>query len=122
MFRLILLAIFFLILVVRIPIAYSKDVITIIPCSSNHNNAKFFDTPSYFTQKGQPISWYNADDIDHRIVITTADRKELLSDSSVIKPNGSTLLNLTILAFIIFRLPSMPGCKVMFLLLTTSHQ
>jgi hypothetical protein len=105
MFRLILLTIFFLILVVRIPIAYSKNVITIIPCSSNHNNAKFFDTPSYFTQKGQPISWYNADDIDHRIVITTADRKELLSDSSVIKPNGSYAFKFNNLGFYHFSSP-----------------
>jgi hypothetical protein len=47
MFRLIsVLTVFVLLPVVRIPIAYSKQVITIIPCSSNHNNAKFFDTPS----------------------------------------------------------------------------
>ena len=40
--------------VTGIPAAYSEDVITIIPCSSNHNNPKFFDTPSYYThtQKG----------------------------------------------------------------------
>lgn len=60
-------------------------MITIIPCSSNHANPKFFDTPSYFIQKGQQISWYNAEDINHRIVITTSDGKELLSDSGMIK-------------------------------------
>ncbi|MGC1927668.1 MAG: hypothetical protein WA667_01725 [Candidatus Nitrosopolaris sp.] len=90
MFRLIpVLTIFFLILVTSIPAAYSDDVITIIPCSSNHNNPKFFDTPSYFIQKGQQVRWYNADDINHRIVITTSGGKELLSDSGIIKSNGS---------------------------------
>jgi hypothetical protein len=102
------LTVFVLILAVRIPIAYCKEVITIIPCSSNHNNPKFFDTPSYFTQKGQPISWYNADDVDHRIVITTADRKELLSDSGVIKPNGSYIFKFNNVGYYHFSSPVYP--------------
>src|SRR5438445_6559696 len=90
MFKLIsALAIFFLMVVVGIPAAYAEDVITIIPCSSNHNNPKFFDTPSYYVQKGQQIRWYNADDINHRIVISTSDAKTLLADSDIIKSNGS---------------------------------
>ena len=76
-------------LVTDIPAAYSEEVITIIPSSSNHNNPNFFDTPSYFIQKGQQIRWYNADDIDHRIVITASGGKELLSDSGIIKSNSS---------------------------------
>ena len=58
-------------------------------CSSNHNNPKFFDNPSYYVQKGQQIRWYNADDVNHRIVISTSDAKALLSDSGIIKSNGS---------------------------------
>jgi hypothetical protein len=61
------LAIVFLMTVTGIPAAYSEDVIIIIPCSSNHNNPKFFETPSYYIQKGQQIRWHNADDINHRI-------------------------------------------------------
>ena len=79
MFRLIsVLTVFVLILVVRIPIAYSKEVndnsmfkqsqlsfsIELLHCS-------ILGEYSFFTQKGQPISWDNADDVDHRIVITT---------------------------------------------------
>jgi plastocyanin len=79
----------FLTLITNIPAAFSEEVITIIPCSSNHNNAKFFDMPSYFIQKGQPIRWYNADDINHRIVITKSVGKGILSNSGIIKPNGS---------------------------------
>lgn len=89
MFSILALTIFFLMLFAHIPVAYSEEVITIIPCSNNHNNPKFFDMPSYFIQKGQQIRWYNADDIAHRILITTSGGKELLSDSGIIKPNGS---------------------------------
>ena len=76
-------------LITNIPAAFSEEVITIIPCSSNHNNTKFFDMPSYFIQKGQQIRWYNADDINHRIVITKSGGKGILSNSGIIKPNDS---------------------------------
>lgn len=76
-------------LIAAIPAAYSENVITIIPCSSNHNNSRFFDMPFYFIQKGQQIRWYNADDIDHRLVITNSSKKGLLSDSGIIEANGS---------------------------------
>ena len=75
------LTILFLMLFTLIPAAYSEDVITIM--------CKFFDAPSYFIQKGQQIRWYNADDVNHRIVITPYGRKEVLSDSGIIKSNGS---------------------------------
>jgi hypothetical protein len=49
MFKLIsAMTIVFLMAVTGIPAAYSEDVITIIPCSSNHDNPKFFDTPYYY--------------------------------------------------------------------------
>ena len=90
MFKLIsALAILFLMVVVGIPAAYAEDVITIIPCSSNHNNPRFFDNSSYDVQKGQQIRWYNSDDVNHRIVISTSDAKAVLSDSGIIKSNGS---------------------------------
>jgi hypothetical protein len=75
--------------VIGIPEAYAEDIITIIPCSSNHNNPRFFDNPSYYVQKGHQIRWYNADDVNHRIVISTSDAKAVLSDSGIIKSNGS---------------------------------
>jgi len=83
------LLIFFLMLIPSIELAYSENVITIIPCSSNHNNSKFFDMPFYFAQKGQQVRWFNADDINHRLVITNFSGKGSLSDSGIIKPNGS---------------------------------
>lgn len=90
MFSLIhVLPIFLLVLIAGIPAAYSENVITIIPCSSNHNNSRFLDMPLYFIQKGQQVRWHNADDIDHRLVITNSTGKGLLSDSGVIKANRS---------------------------------
>ena len=82
-------AIFFLMVVTVVPASYAENVITIIPCSSNHNNPKFFDIPSIYVQQGQQIRWHNADDINHRIVISTSDPKTLLADSGIIKSNGS---------------------------------
>jgi plastocyanin len=84
-----ILPVFLLMLISGIPAAYSENVITIIPCSSNHNNPKFFDMPFYFIGKGQQVLWHNADDINHRLIITNSSGKGLLSDSSIIKSNGS---------------------------------
>jgi plastocyanin len=116
MFKLIsALAILFLMVVVGIPAAYAEDVITIIPCSSNHNNPRFFDNPSYYVQKGQQIRWYNADDVNHRIVISTSAAKAVLSDSGIIKSNGSFPFKFNNIGITIFRLLSIHGCKGMFL-------
>jgi plastocyanin len=79
----------FLIFVIVVPAAYAEDIITIIPCSSNHNNPTFFNTNSYYVQKGQHVRWFNADDINHRIIASTSNGKELLFDSGLIKPNDS---------------------------------
>lgn len=45
--------------------------------------------PFYFVGKGQQVRWYNADDVDHRLVITNSSEKGLLSDSRIIKSNSS---------------------------------
>ena len=98
-------------LITNIPAAFSEEVITIIPCSSNHNNAKFFDMPSYFTQKGRQIRWYNADDINHRIVITKSFGKGILSDSDIIKPNGSFQYRFNSVGIYNFSSPIYPWMK-----------
>jgi len=90
MFKLLFIpAIFFLMAVTGVPASYAEDVISIIPCSNNHNNPKFFDTPSYYVQKGQQIRWHNAVNINHRIVISTSGPKTLSADSGIIKSTGS---------------------------------
>jgi plastocyanin len=90
MFKLlVVIALLLLTAIIIFPAAYAEDVITIIPCSSNHNNPKFFDLTSDYVQKGQQVRWFNADDINHRIVINTSDRKQVVADSGLIKPNSS---------------------------------
>lgn len=90
MFKLlVVIAVFLLITIITFPAAYAEDVITIIPCSSNHNNPKFFDLTSEYVRKGQQVRWFNADDINHRIIISTPERKQVVADSGLIKPNGS---------------------------------
>lgn len=90
MFKLILVsALLLLTTIITFPAAYAEDVITIIPCSSDHNNPKFFDLTSDYVRKGQQVRWSNADDINHRIIISTADGKQVISDSGLIKPNSS---------------------------------
>jgi plastocyanin len=68
----VILTILFLVLNTYIQSVYSEEVITIIPCSSNRNNQKFFDVPYYFISKGERIRWYNADDINHELSITNS--------------------------------------------------
>lgn len=77
----------FLVLNTYIQSVYSEEVITIIPCSSNRNNQKFFDVPSYFIAKGEKIRWYNADDISHELSITNSSGgKNIIG---IVKANGS---------------------------------
>jgi plastocyanin len=101
----------FLIFVIVVPAAYAEDIITIIPCSSNHNNPIFFDTSSYYVQKGQHVRWFNADDINHRIIATTSNGKELLFDSGLIKPNGSYSYNFNNIGSYNFSSPIYPWMK-----------
>jgi hypothetical protein len=40
-------------------------------------------------EKGKELSWFNDDEVDHRVLKNSAaqDNKTILSDSGVIKPN-----------------------------------
>jgi plastocyanin len=91
MFKLILIiALLLFTTIITFPAAYAEDVITIIPCSSDRNNSKFFDLTSDYVRKGQQVRWFNSDDINHRIIISTSDnKKQVVSDSGLIKPNSS---------------------------------
>ena len=101
----IILTILFLILNTCIQSAYSEEVITIIPCSSDRNNQKFFDVPSYFIAKGEKIRWYNADDINHELIITNSSGKDIIG---TIKPNGSFSLRFNSIGVYHFVSPIFP--------------
>jgi plastocyanin len=50
-----------------------QDVITIIPGASDKNNPAFFDVTYYPIQVGKEVRWYNADDINHKIIISSGN-------------------------------------------------
>ena len=56
-------------------------------------------------------SWFNADDINHRIIATTSNVKELLFDSGLIKPNGSYSYNFNNIGSYNFSSPIYPWMK-----------
>jgi plastocyanin len=85
----ILLAFFLFGILVIIPVAYAEEVITIVPGSQDKSRARFFDIIFYPIEKGKELSWFNADVIDHRIIITAENGSTNLSDSGVIKPKES---------------------------------
>jgi plastocyanin len=66
--------------------------ITIIPGSSDKTSKTYFDVSFYPIQIGKQIRWFNADDIDHKIIITTENGTQQvhqLAESGIIKPKAS---------------------------------
>jgi plastocyanin len=81
--------------------------ITIIPGSSDKTSKTYFDVSFYPIQIGKQIRWFNADDIDHKIIITTENGTQQvhqLAESGIIKPKALFLIDLISQACIIFRL------------------
>jgi plastocyanin len=73
-----------------------QDTITIIPGSSDKNNPAFFDITYYPIQVGKELRWYNADDINHKIVISSGNEttpagieNKKVIESGDIKPKTS---------------------------------
>jgi hypothetical protein len=76
-----------------IPIAFAKEVITILPGAHDHTRPRFLDITFYPIEKGKELTWFNDDDISHRIIINSTtegdNRSELLADSEIIRPEDS---------------------------------
>jgi len=75
-----------------------QDVITIIPGASDKNNPAFFDVTYYHIQVGKEVKWYNADDVNHKIIILSGDEtnaagieNKKVIESGDIKPKTSFL-------------------------------
>jgi hypothetical protein len=64
-------------------------IITILPSSTDKSRPRFLDITFYPMEKGKELSWFNDDEVDHRVLKNSAaqDNKTILSDSGVIKPN-----------------------------------
>jgi hypothetical protein len=88
----IILAVGILLLLV-IPLAFAEEVITILPGAQDHNRPRFLDITFYPIEKGKELTWFNDDDVSHRIIINSTTEKsnstELVADSGVIKPEDS---------------------------------
>lgn len=79
-------------LVYFIPLAFAEEVITILPGAQDHSRPRFLDISFYPIEKGKELTWFNDDDISHRIIInsTIEDNKTaLIADSETIKPEDS---------------------------------
>jgi hypothetical protein len=75
-----------------IPVAFAKEVITILPGAQDQNRPRFLDITFYPIEKGKELTWFNDDDISHRIIInlvTQNNSTELVADSEIIKPGDS---------------------------------
>jgi hypothetical protein len=73
-----------------IPLAFAEEVITILPGAQDHNRPRFLDITFYPIERGKELTWFNDDDVSHRIIINeTTDKNnnmELIADSGIIKP------------------------------------
>jgi hypothetical protein len=76
-----------------IPLVFAEEVITILPGAQDHNRPRFLDITFYPIEKGKELTWFNDDDVSHRIIINSTTEKsnstELVADSGVIKPEDS---------------------------------
>jgi plastocyanin len=71
-----------------------EEVITIVPGSSDSSRYRFFDITEYPIGTGEEIKWYNADNIVHKIVISSpssgggsSNENDTIAQSENIKPN-----------------------------------
>ena len=73
-----------------VPLAFAEEVITILPGAQDHNRPRFLDITFYPIERGKELTWFNDDDVSHRIIINeTTDKNnnmELIADSGIIKP------------------------------------
>jgi plastocyanin len=80
------------IIVTNVANAEEQYTITIIPGSNDKASKTYFDVSFYPIQIGKQIRWFNADDIDHKLIITiengTQQQEHQLADSGIIKSKG----------------------------------
>ena len=78
---------------ILISLAFAEEVITILPGAQDHNRPRFLDITFYPIEREKELTWFNDDDIDHRIIVNSttggSNSTELVADSGVIKPEGS---------------------------------
>ena len=74
----------FLVSFYELSIVYASETITIVPGASDSSRYRFFDMIEYPIGIGKEVKWYNADNIVHNIVISSADGEKIISET--VKP------------------------------------
>jgi plastocyanin len=108
----ILLAGFFFI---AIPLVSAEEVITILPGAQDHSRPRFLDIAFYPIERGKELTWFNDDDISHRIIIDStvaeSNSTELEADSGIIKPENSYTYTFEEEGIYLFYSPTHPWIK-----------
>jgi hypothetical protein len=93
---------------------YAEDVISIIPGSANYDPSyqfsitRFFDNNFFPIKKNNTLTSYNADNVEHTILLSF--KTELLLPSrKLLNPKVLFLIHLSTMNIIIFHLPSSIG-------------
>jgi hypothetical protein len=80
---------------IRIPLAFAEEVITILPGAQDHNRPRFLDITFYPIETGKKLTWFNDDDISHRLNVNATSEESnatiLVADSGIIEPKNSYL-------------------------------
>jgi hypothetical protein len=72
----------------RIVYGYN-DIITILPGASQKDIQSHFDITFYPLSVGKTLGWYNSDDINHNLNISTENGRKVLTKSGTIKPDST---------------------------------
>jgi hypothetical protein len=76
-----------------IPLVFAEEIITILPGAQDNNRPRSLDITFYPIEKGKELTWFNDDDVSHRIIINATTEEsnspELVADSGIIKPEDS---------------------------------
>jgi hypothetical protein len=98
-----------------IPLAFAEEVITILPGAQDHNRPRFLDITFYPIEIGKKLTWFNDDDISHRIIINATSEENsatiLVTDSGIIEPENSYAYTFEEDGTYLFSSPTYPWVK-----------
>lgn len=100
---------------IAIPLAFAEEVITILPGAQDHNRPRFLDITFYPIEIGKELTWFNDDDVSHRIIINVISEENnatiLVADSGIIEPESSYTYTFEEKGTYIFSAPAHPWIK-----------
>lgn len=100
---------------VFIPVALAEEVITILPGAQDRNRPRVLDINFYPIERGEDLTWFNDDDVSHRIIIneTTEENNDtiLVADSGIIDPENSYTYTFEEEGTYLFSSPTYPWVK-----------